>query len=158
MSDVRLYGQTPHTITLCDTCHASRDCCHSLITSLITDPMITWVTDCCRLLTGTNLTPEWGKGRLRSHIKGSNVTQCGKMAHQIFPLLNATAQLLKSEILIVMRINHVITTAAPNVKVAFLQNEFLMDLDLILQHQLGTTRLLLMIGIKFRIDLYSQFS
>ena len=43
---VRLYGQTPHTITQCDTCHEeSRDCCHSLITDL----MITWVTDCCRL-------------------------------------------------------------------------------------------------------------
>lgn len=80
------------------------------------------------------------------------------MAHQIFPLLNSNAQLLKSEILIVMEINHVIKTAAPNVKVAFLQNEFLMDLDLILQHQLGTTRLLLMIRIKLRIDLYSQFS
>ena len=57
-----------------------------------------------------------------------------------------------------MEINHVITTAAPNVKVAFLQNEFLMDLDLILQHQPSITRLLLMIGIKFKIDLYSQFS
>ena len=34
---VRLYDQTPHTITQCDTCHAaSRDCCHSLITDLIT--------------------------------------------------------------------------------------------------------------------------
>ena len=57
-----------------------------------------------------------------------------------------------------MEINHVITTAEPNVKVAFLQNEFLMDLDFTLQQHPSITRLLLMIRIKFRIDLYSQFS
>ena len=30
---------------------------------------------------------------LRSHIKGSNVTQCGKMACQLFPSPNTTCQL-----------------------------------------------------------------